>query len=32
VLLKVEALQTHDDVLPLVFHGSRFHALSALVA
>lgn len=32
VLLRVEALQTHDDVAPLVFHGSRFHALSALAA
>jgi flavin reductase (DIM6/NTAB) family NADH-FMN oxidoreductase RutF len=32
VLLKVEALQTHVDVAPLVFHGSTFHALSALAA
>ncbi|GAA0935345.1 flavin reductase family protein [Pseudonocardia zijingensis] len=32
VLLRVEALQTHDDVAPLVFHDSRFHALSALAA
>ncbi|SHK87710.1 NADH-FMN oxidoreductase RutF, flavin reductase (DIM6/NTAB) family [Pseudonocardia thermophila] len=32
VLLRVEAMQTHDDVAPLVFHGSRFHALSALAA
>lgn len=31
-LLKVEALQTHDDVLPLVFHGGRFHGLVALAA
>lgn len=32
VLLRVEALQTHDAVRPLVFHGSRFHGLSTLVA
>jgi flavin reductase (DIM6/NTAB) family NADH-FMN oxidoreductase RutF len=32
VLLRVEALQTHDEIAPLVFHGSRFHALSALAA
>ncbi|GAA3546751.1 flavin reductase family protein [Amycolatopsis ultiminotia] len=32
VLLRVEALQTHDDVAPLVFHESRFHSLSPLVA
>jgi flavin reductase (DIM6/NTAB) family NADH-FMN oxidoreductase RutF len=32
VLLRVEALQTHDEIAPLVFHASRFHALSALAA
>ena len=32
VLLKVEALQSHDDIAPLVFHGSRFHGLAALAA
>lgn len=30
VLLRVQALQTHDDVAPLVFHGSRLRALPAL--
>jgi flavin reductase (DIM6/NTAB) family NADH-FMN oxidoreductase RutF len=28
VLLRVEALQIHDDVAPLVFHGGRLHALA----
>jgi len=32
VLLRVEALQTHDDVAPLVFHGGGFHTLSAPAA
>jgi flavin reductase (DIM6/NTAB) family NADH-FMN oxidoreductase RutF len=32
VLLRVEALQTHDEIAPLVFHGSRFHALAALTS
>ncbi|GAA1854147.1 flavin reductase family protein [Pseudonocardia ailaonensis] len=32
VLLRVEALQTHAEVAPLVFHGSRFHGLAALAA
>ncbi|MFK4548140.1 flavin reductase (DIM6/NTAB) family NADH-FMN oxidoreductase RutF [Streptomyces tendae] len=30
VLLRVEALQAYDDVAPLIFHGSRLHALPAL--
>ncbi|MDF3311845.1 flavin reductase family protein [Rhodococcus sp. T2V] len=28
-LLRVEAMETHDHVGPLVFHGSRLHALPA---
>ena len=32
VLLRVEALQAHDGVPPLVFHASTFHALAALAA
>lgn len=32
VLLRVQALQIHDDVAPLVFHGSRLHSLSALAS
>ena len=30
VLLRVEALQVHDGVAPLVFHSSRFHTLAPL--
>ncbi|MFC5947434.1 flavin reductase family protein [Pseudonocardia lutea] len=30
VLLRVQALQSHDGVPPLVFHASGFHALAAL--
>lgn len=28
VLLRVQAMRTHDDVAPLVFHGSRLHTLA----
>lgn len=31
VLLRVHALRIHDDVPPLVFHGSRMHTLFASV-
>jgi flavin reductase (DIM6/NTAB) family NADH-FMN oxidoreductase RutF len=32
MLLKVEAMETHDGVAPLVFHSSRFHGLADLAA
>ncbi|MEU9059215.1 flavin reductase family protein [Streptomyces sp. NPDC048430] len=32
VLLRVEALQVHNGVPPLVFHASGFHSLTALAA
>ena len=32
VLLRVERMATSSDTEPLVFHGSRFHRLDALVS
>lgn len=32
VLFRVEAMQPHEEVAPLIFHGSRLHALSALAS
>lgn len=32
VLLRVEGMQPHEKVAPLVFHGSRLHALSTLAS
>jgi flavin reductase (DIM6/NTAB) family NADH-FMN oxidoreductase RutF len=32
VLLRVQRLQTHDDITPLIFHGSRLHTLPAPAA
>ncbi|AIJ22504.1 flavin reductase family protein [Amycolatopsis methanolica] len=32
VLLRVAAMRPHEEVAPLVFHGSRLHALSALAS